>query len=182
MLLQGWPQLKILSLGTSWRTWVLGYFQGEERKLLHGLSIIKPDSFKITSFNHLLFTACLIWILIYKGLVFCLVRFLISKPVCEVDQEDSSETKITPSFYQQWKEIKQHSWPLLSNLCPYIHWGPKRRSLWYKSIRYDKIFDKELYQENPRTTLGVYVKIFLSKTYISQEKLKKSQVVKQTRR
>lgn len=110
----------------------LGYFQREESKLLHRLSIINPDFFLLTSFNDLIFTGWLIWILLYKDLVFCLVRFLVSKPVCEADQVNSSETKLTPSFCQQWNKIKQHNWELLSNLCPRLHGGHKKKFLWYQ--------------------------------------------------
>lgn len=162
----------------------LGYVQGEGSKLLHRLSIIKPNFFLMTSFNDFIFTGCLYLLYLLYGwseslyirtccffYYYYLVRFLVSKPVCEVDQVDPSGTKIIPYFCQQGNQIKQHSWELLSNLCPYIHGALKRRPLWYQRIKYDKIFDKELYQENPRTTFGFYVKILLVKTYISPKKL-----------
>lgn len=76
----------------------------------------------------ILFTGRLIWILIYKNLGFCLVGFLVIKPVCEVEQVDSGETKDTPSFCQQWDQLKERSWEPLSNLCPSICMGDPREA------------------------------------------------------
>lgn len=109
---------------------ILGIPKDERTSYCSGLLLLSMISSAVfTYLFYLLFTGRLIGTLIFKEQGLCLVGFCIIKPVCEVEQVDSGKTKDTPSFCQQWDQIKQCSWEPLSNLCPFHMHRRSKRSM-----------------------------------------------------